>query len=84
MEEYEPAWRQKPQRSENTKSAKKRVRSIQRRLNFPVALPANVQQDLERELEALTGQIQGWRDKKQRTHMISKYHMLRFFGATLC
>ncbi|EFX00043.1 rRNA-processing protein efg1 [Grosmannia clavigera kw1407] len=60
--------------------AKKRARAIERRMQRnPDTLPANVQQDLERELIALRQQLNSRQEKKQRTYMISKYHMIRFF-----
>ncbi|OAA58563.1 rRNA-processing protein efg1 [Niveomyces insectorum RCEF 264] len=68
------------QRFDSSNWAKKRIRTIQRRLQRnPETLPANVQQDLERELSALRQQLAERMSKKQRAHMISKYHMVRFF-----
>ncbi|KAL8420133.1 hypothetical protein RB594_003058 [Gaeumannomyces avenae] len=62
---------------------KTRARTIQRRLQKQPGderpMPANVQNDLERELVALKQRIQEARDKKLRSNMIGKYHMVRFF-----
>lgn len=63
---------------------KTRARTIQRRLQKQPRdekpMPANVQKDLERELVALKQRIQEAQEKRLRSNMIGKYHMVRFFG----
>jgi hypothetical protein len=58
---------------------RKRARTIERRLQHPQALPANIRNDLERELASHRSTIDDASTKKQRSKMISKYHMVRFF-----
>jgi hypothetical protein len=60
--------------------AKKRTRTIERLLNRNQELPANVRNDLERELGALKSTVSDKSFQKLRSAMISKYHMVRFFG----
>ncbi|KAK2594125.1 rRNA-processing protein efg1 [Conoideocrella luteorostrata] len=60
-------------------AAKKRARNIERSLSRNHELPANVQNDLERELAALKTTVAEKLFQKKRTAMISKYHMVRFF-----
>ncbi|WKT43001.1 hypothetical protein QSH57_007837 [Fusarium oxysporum f. sp. vasinfectum] len=59
--------------------AKKRTRTIERLLNRNQELPANVRNDLERELGALKATVSDKSFQKLRSAMISKYHMVRFF-----
>jgi len=60
-----------------------RARAIRRLLDKDGGLPANVRNDLERELAAHKATI-GERDmQRNRSKMISRYHMVRFFGAFL-
>ncbi|UNI14343.1 rRNA-processing protein efg1 [Purpureocillium takamizusanense] len=59
--------------------AKKRVRNIQRLLQSKADLPANVRNDLERELAALRSDVADRAFQKKRSAMIAKYHMVRFF-----
>ncbi|KAF4454590.1 hypothetical protein F53441_2933 [Fusarium austroafricanum] len=59
--------------------AKKRTRTIERLLNRNQELPANVRNDLERELGALKTTVSDKSFQKLRSAMISKYHMVRFF-----
>ncbi|KAJ6446404.1 rRNA-processing protein EFG1 [Purpureocillium lavendulum] len=59
--------------------AKKRVRNIQRLLQRKDDLPANVRNDLERELAALRTDVADRAFQKKRSAMIAKYHMVRFF-----
>ncbi|ODA82781.1 hypothetical protein RJ55_01290 [Drechmeria coniospora] len=59
--------------------AKKRVRNIQRLLQRNQDLPANVRNDLERELAAHVADIGDKTFQRKRSAMISKYHMVRFF-----
>lgn len=73
--------KKKAARPESSSWAKKRARAIERRMQRnPDSLPANVQQNLEREMIALRQQLSSRQEKKQRAYMISKYHMIRFFG----
>ncbi|KAF5019365.1 hypothetical protein F66182_8633 [Fusarium sp. NRRL 66182] len=67
--------------NEGTSSwAKKRTRAIERLLGRPNKdLPANVRNDLERELAALKSTVSDKSFQKKRSAMISKYHMVRFF-----
>ena len=65
-------------------SAKKRARTIERRLKKGDDLPADVQQKLERELAALQRRVEKVQGRKLRQKMISKYHMVRFFGKFTC
>ncbi|EEU46070.1 uncharacterized protein NECHADRAFT_100142 [Fusarium vanettenii 77-13-4] len=59
--------------------AKKRTRTIERLLKRNHDLPANVHNDLERELAALKSTVSDKAFQKKRSAMISKYHMVRFF-----
>ena len=60
---------------------KKRIRTIERRFNRETdSMPSNVQKDLERELAAHQQRLAGFQTKKLRQKMITKYHMVRFFG----
>ncbi|KAF4963254.1 hypothetical protein FSARC_8723 [Fusarium sarcochroum] len=59
--------------------AKKRTRTIERLLNRNQELPADVRNDLERELGALKATVSDKSFQKKRSAMISKYHMVRFF-----
>lgn len=65
----------------NLGQIKKRVRAIERLLEHKnEKLPANVRNDLQRELQAHKQRIYDESDKRLRSKMISKYHMVRFFG----
>ncbi|SPJ83783.1 related to rRNA-processing protein efg-1 [Fusarium torulosum] len=59
--------------------AKKRTRTIERLLNRNQDLPADVRNDLERELGALKNTVSDKSFQRLRSAMISKYHMVRFF-----
>lgn len=61
--------------------AKKRIRAIERSLRRNQDMPANVRIDLERELASQKQIMEDKAYKKKRSTMISKYHMVRFFGA---
>lgn len=61
--------------------AKKRIRAIERSLRRNQDMPANVRIDLERELASQKQIMMDKAYKKKRSTMISKYHMVRFFGA---
>ncbi|KAM7202096.1 DUF2361 domain containing protein [Naviculisporaceae sp. PSN 640] len=59
---------------------KKRARAIERLFEHDNSkMPANVRKDLERELAAHKQRIAEDRQKKHRSKMIGKYHMVRFF-----
>ncbi|KAJ3562025.1 hypothetical protein NPX13_g8721 [Xylaria arbuscula] len=58
---------------------KKRARTIERRLNRKDSLPANVQHELEKELDHHKQKLNHLADGKKRGAMIKKYHMVRFF-----
>ncbi|KAK5632002.1 hypothetical protein RRF57_007716 [Xylaria bambusicola] len=58
---------------------KKRARTIERRLNRKDSLPANVQHELEKELDHHKQKLDDLADGKKRGAMIKKYHMVRFF-----
>lgn len=60
--------------------AKKRIRNIERLLERNKDLPANVQNDLQRELATLKATVSDKSFHRKRSAMISKYHMVRFFG----
>ncbi|KAI1488104.1 hypothetical protein F5X96DRAFT_646918 [Biscogniauxia mediterranea] len=65
-------------RPDNLNWLKKRVRDIERRFQAGKNLPANVQNELERELAHHQQRIVEITDAKKRKLMISKYHMVRF------
>ncbi|KAL7627019.1 rRNA-processing protein efg1 [Parahypoxylon ruwenzoriense] len=58
---------------------KKRARTIERRFKTGQNMPANIQNDLERELAHHQQKITEAADEKRRKTMIKKYHMVRFF-----
>lgn len=60
--------------------ARKRARNIDRLLQRNQDLPANVRNDLERELAAHKTTVTDKAFQKKRSAMIGKYHMVRFFG----
>ncbi|KAK0646580.1 hypothetical protein B0T16DRAFT_458484 [Cercophora newfieldiana] len=65
---------------ENLGAIKKRARAIERLLaKDDLKIPANKQNDLERELGAHKQRIAEAKAKKHRSYMIGKYHMVRFF-----
>jgi hypothetical protein len=63
--------------------SKKRARTIERLLARSQEMPANVRNDLERELDGLKTTIADKSFQRLRSAMISKYHMVRFFGKSL-
>ncbi|RYP63616.1 hypothetical protein DL770_009349 [Monosporascus sp. CRB-9-2] len=87
--EYTPGSRPPKQKSKNQKKGKvkegnvnwlkKRARTIERRFRAGQNLPANVQNDMERELAHHRQKISEVEDEKHRKSMIKKYHMVRFF-----
>lgn len=62
--------------------AKKRTRTIERLLKRNQDLPANVRNDLQRELAALSSTVSDKAFQRKRSAMITKYHMVRFFGTS--
>lgn len=64
--------------------AKKRTRNIQRLMQRNADLPANVRNEMERELASHKQTINDRTFQKRRSAMISKYHMVRFFGMLFC
>ncbi|KAI1413739.1 hypothetical protein F5Y13DRAFT_160962 [Hypoxylon sp. FL1857] len=64
---------------DNLNWLKKRVRTIERRFKAGHNMPANVQNELERELAHHQQKIEEATDDKKRKMMIKKYHMVRFF-----
>ncbi|RYO79025.1 hypothetical protein DL763_009442 [Monosporascus cannonballus] len=87
--EHTPGSRPSKQKSKNPKKGKvkegnvnwlkKRARTIERRFRAGQNLPANVQNDMERELAHHKQKISEAEDEKHRRSMIKKYHMVRFF-----
>ncbi|KIE03001.1 rRNA-processing protein EFG1, partial [Metarhizium majus ARSEF 297] len=59
--------------------SRKRARNIERLLHRKKDLPANVQNDLQRELESHKSTVSDKSFLKRRSAMIAKYHMVRFF-----
>lgn len=60
--------------------ARKRSRTIERLFQRNSDLPSEVRRDLETELASLKYNIEKKGFQKRRSAMISKYHMVRFFG----
>lgn len=79
------AQKAKPQTEgkESLNAIKKRARAIERLLGREnLNIPADKQNELERELAAHKQRIEEVRLKKERSKMIRKYHMVRFFGTS--
>lgn len=68
-------------KAQEDSGAKKRIRAIERSLRRNQDMPANVRIELERELASQKQILEDKAYKKKRSTMISKYHMVRFFGA---
>ena len=60
--------------------SKKRIRNIERLFQRNADLPSDVRNDLERELSTHKATVSDKGFQKRRSAMISKYHMVRFFG----
>lgn len=60
--------------------ARKRTRNIERMMNRNDNIPANIRSEMERELSAHKQTIGDKAFQRKRSAMISKYHMVRFFG----
>lgn len=67
-------------RPDNINWLKKRARNIERQFRSAQKLPADKRNELERELAHSKQKIQEASNEKQRKQMITKYHMVRFFG----
>ena len=63
--------------------AKKRIRDIERRFKLGKDIPADVRNELDRELATHRATLLGTKHTGRRSAMIKKYHMVRFFGASL-
>jgi hypothetical protein len=69
---------------ENFGAIRKRARAIERLLaRDNLKIPADKQNELERELAAHKQRIAEGKAKKHRSYMIGKYHMVRFFGKSM-
>lgn len=64
----------------NINETKKRIRNIERRFRVAQNLPADVKLNMERELVHLKQAVADADEDKKRSKMITKYHMVRFFG----
>ena len=66
---------------DNLAAIKKRARALERLLaRDNVKIPADKQNELERELAAHKQRIAEAIARRHRSRMIQKYHMVRFFG----
>lgn len=59
---------------------KKRRRDLKRLLDKRDTLPADLRVGYERELASIEYQLETALHDKQKSSMIGKYHMVRFFG----
>lgn len=73
----------KPKEGSNVWS-KKRIRAIERLLQRDQGMPQDARNGLERELNGLKSNVSDNSFQKTRSAMISKYHMVRFFGKVPC
>ncbi|KAI0123317.1 hypothetical protein BJ170DRAFT_105060 [Xylariales sp. AK1849] len=64
---------------DNMNWVKKRARTLERRFRTGQNLPADTQNNLERELAHHKQKIEEADEDKKRKQMIQKYHMIRFF-----
>lgn len=64
----------------STEYSRKRIRAIERLFQRNQDLPADVRNNMERELASHKATIVDKSHQKKRSAMISKYHMVRFFG----
>lgn len=60
--------------------SKKRIRAIERLLQRDQGMPQDARNGLERELNGLKSNVSEASFQKTRSAVISKYHMVRFFG----
>lgn len=70
----------KPESLTSINAIKKRIRDAKRRLERSENLPANMKVETERALAAYQLELVAAEEEKTRQKMISKYHMVRFFG----
>lgn len=63
----------------SSKELMKRIRDLRRKLGKDY-VPMTVRKDLEQELKALHARRGDKKIQARRTDMISRYHMVRFFG----
>lgn len=70
----------KKRKAQDDSGAKKRARAIERALRRNENLPADVRSNLERELASQKQMAEDRAYRKKRSTMISRYHMVRFFG----
>lgn len=66
--------------SRSVSTLKKRRRDLRRLLEHSGKLPADVRVRYERELAACDADIEAASEHAERSRMIKKYHMVRFFG----
>lgn len=77
----EPPVYRKQQHASSVNAIKKRIRDVTRKLErADDSLPADVRQTDERALQAYQQELLDAEAEKLRNKMISKYHMVRFFG----
>lgn len=69
-----------PNRTTSVNRLKSKIRDIDRLLRRPEKLPADVQVTQERALAGYRQDLERIESAKRRNKMISKYHMVRFFG----
>jgi hypothetical protein len=75
-----PQLHKKPESLTSVNAIKKRIRDVKRRLERSENLPANIRVENERALAAYQLDLAAAEEEKTRQKMISKYHMVRFFG----
>lgn len=64
----------------STNAIKKRKRDLRRLLEHAEKLPANIRISHERELATCDDELEAAKELANRSQMIKKYHMVRFFG----
>ncbi|KKF92342.1 rRNA-processing protein EFG1 [Ceratocystis platani] len=76
-----PVWKGKTHKAKDgtLNGMKKRTRTIERQFKRGIDMPATVRNELERELRSLKASIGAIENRRNRGHMIKKYHMVRFF-----
>lgn len=76
----EPTPYKKQAHASSVNAIKKRLRDVTRRLARAEELPATVRTEDERALEAYQQELSAAEAEKRNQKMITKYHMVRFFG----
>ena len=71
------------QHASSVNAIKKRIRDVTRRLEHSEDLPANIRMEDERALVAYHQELVAAEAEKARQKMISRYHMVRFFGTSI-